>query len=124
MTQLPVFFRCLWMGLSAGFVWSVLQPVRQKHPVLWQMLCCTALTAFWTVTVFGICRADPRPGLLLGCAAGFFLWLKTAAPGTEAVFFGIRNLFAQFFRRIMGPFLFIFHKLAFFRKYLFPRRGK
>lgn len=116
--------RCVWIGLAAGFIRSALHPLKAPHPVLFQLLFCMALLPVWAVTVFGVCRADPRAGFLLGCAGGYFLWIRTAGPGTEAVFSWFWNLFAQWMRWFPGMFLWIFHKLAIFRKFLFPRGRK
>ena len=113
--------RCVWIGMAMGLVHSALHPLKKFHPVLWQLGLCATILPLWTVTVFGVCRADPRAGFLLGCAGGFFLWIRTAGPGAEAAFSRFWNLFAQWMRWFSRLFLWIFHKLAIFRKFLFPR---
>lgn len=116
--------QCFVLGMAFGPVWSLLHPLSRRIPALWQILCAAVLSIFWAQAVFGICRADPRAGLLLGAWAGFFLWNRTAGPAAEALFSGFWNLFAQWNRGLSRLFRCIFHKIANFRKYLFPSRRK
>ena len=113
------FLRCLWMGLAAGLGISMLSPLKKPFPRLWQIAVCAEIGAVWLSCGFGICGADLRAGYFAGALLGGFLWKITAHSAVSRCFFRLWGLFAQFWPLLLAPFLFIFHKIEFFVKFLF-----
>ena len=113
------FLQCLWMGLAAGLGLSILAPLEKYFPRLWQLAVCAGIGAVWLVCSFGICGADLRFGYFAGALLGGFLWKITAHTAVSGCFSRLWGLFVQLRPLLLAPFLFIFHKIEFFVKFLF-----
>ncbi len=109
---------CL-LGLPIGVLYSFLRPLRQRHPILSDLVFLPALFYGWLYLGFGVCQGDIRSSYCAGLFVGIFLWELTLGKWLRPVFRGFWRILSKIWNGIQGIFKKFFKKIQKFFKNVF-----